>query len=72
MSTIKEVEKVVYTAKIHTTGGRDGGTAQSNDDRLTSRCQYRVLEVPVPIRSSSSRPAGRPVSKGLWELPPAS
>jgi len=35
MSTIQEVEKVVYTAKIHTTGGRDGGTAQSNDDRLS-------------------------------------
>ena len=24
MSTIQEVEKVVYTARIHTTGGRDG------------------------------------------------
>ena len=35
MSTIQEVEKVVYTARIHTTGGRDGGTAQSNDDRLS-------------------------------------
>lgn len=35
MSTIQEVEKVVYTAKIHTTGGRDGGMAQSNDDRLS-------------------------------------
>ena len=27
-------EKVLYTAKVHTTGGRDGGTSRSNDGRL--------------------------------------
>jgi lipoyl-dependent peroxiredoxin len=26
--------KVVYTAKVHTAGGRDGGTSRSSDDRL--------------------------------------
>ena len=28
-----QLEKVLYTAKVHTTGGRDGA-AQSDDDRL--------------------------------------
>jgi Ohr subfamily peroxiredoxin len=27
-------EKVVYTAKVHTTGGRDGGASRSDDGRL--------------------------------------
>lgn len=27
-------EKVIYTAKVHTTGGRDGGVSQSDDGRL--------------------------------------
>jgi osmotically inducible protein OsmC len=27
-------EKVLYTAKVHTTGGRDGGTSLSDDRRL--------------------------------------
>src|SRR6202050_1318561 len=27
-------EKVVYTAKVHTTGGRDGGASRSADGRL--------------------------------------
>jgi osmotically inducible protein OsmC len=26
--------KVLYTAKVHTTGGRDGGTSRSHDGRL--------------------------------------
>jgi len=31
MSTL---EKVFYTAKTHTTGGRDGGTSRTDDERL--------------------------------------
>ena len=27
-------KKVVYTAKVHTTGGRDGGASRSSDGRL--------------------------------------
>jgi osmotically inducible protein OsmC len=27
-------QKVLYTAKVHTTGGRDGGASRSNDGRL--------------------------------------
>ncbi len=29
-----KLEKVLYTAKAHTTGGRDGGVSRSDDGRL--------------------------------------
>ncbi len=29
-----QLEKVIYTAKAHTTGGRDGGTSRTSDGRL--------------------------------------
>jgi len=29
-----KLEKVLYTAKAHTTGGRDGGASRTDDDRL--------------------------------------
>jgi len=29
-----QAEKVIYTAKVHTTGGRDGGASRSDDGRL--------------------------------------
>jgi lipoyl-dependent peroxiredoxin len=29
-----QIEKVVYTAKAHTTGGRDGGSSRTSDGRL--------------------------------------
>ena len=29
-----QIEKVIYTAKAHTTGGRDGGVARTSDGRL--------------------------------------
>ena len=32
--TIPEIEKVLYTAKAHTTGGRDGGESRTSDGRL--------------------------------------
>lgn len=33
-STITPMEKVIYTAKAHTTGGRDGGASRTSDGRL--------------------------------------
>ena len=30
-------QKVLYTAKVHTTGGRDGGASRSDDGRLDIR-----------------------------------
>ena len=33
-SNITQIEKVLYTAKAHTTGGREGGTSRTSDGRL--------------------------------------
>jgi organic hydroperoxide reductase OsmC/OhrA len=32
--TITQIEKVLYTAKAHTIGGREGGTSRTSDGRL--------------------------------------
>ncbi|MGF7041397.1 organic hydroperoxide resistance protein [Mucilaginibacter lappiensis] len=32
--TIPQIEKVLYTGKTHTTGGRDGGSSRSSDNHL--------------------------------------
>ena len=37
MTTMTQVKKVLYTAKVHTTGGRDGGASRSDDGRLDIR-----------------------------------
>jgi len=29
-----QIEKIIYTAKAHTTGGRDGGTSRTSDGKL--------------------------------------
>lgn len=34
MSAMPKQQKALYTAKVHTTGGRDGGASRSDDDRL--------------------------------------
>ena len=34
MTTIPQLKKVIYTAKVHTTGGRNGGASKSNDGHL--------------------------------------
>jgi lipoyl-dependent peroxiredoxin len=33
-SSLAHLEKVLYTAKAHTTGGRDNGVSRSDDGRL--------------------------------------
>ena len=37
METIAQTKKVIYTAKTHTTGGREHGVAKSSDGRLDIR-----------------------------------
>src|SRR6202045_888021 len=32
--SITQIEKVIYTAKAHTTGGREGGASRTSDGRL--------------------------------------
>jgi lipoyl-dependent peroxiredoxin len=34
---MNQLEKVIYTAKTHTTGGRDGGLSRTSDGRLEVR-----------------------------------
>jgi osmotically inducible protein OsmC len=34
MITAPQLKKVLYTAKVHTSGGRNGGTSKSDDGRL--------------------------------------
>lgn len=34
VTSIPRFKKLVYTAKVHTTGGRDGGSSRSSDERL--------------------------------------
>ena len=36
-NTVTRREKVLYTARVHTTGGRDGGVSRSDDGRLDVR-----------------------------------
>lgn len=36
-NTVTKREKVLYTARVHTTGGRDGGVSRSDDGRLDVR-----------------------------------
>lgn len=33
-NTVMQIEKVLYTAKAHTTGGREGGVSRTSDGRL--------------------------------------
>jgi len=33
-NTITQIEKILYTARAHTTGGRDGGASRTSDGRL--------------------------------------
>ena len=35
--TITQIEKVLYTAKAHTTGGRDGGASRTSVGRLDAK-----------------------------------
>src|SRR5436190_24336021 len=37
LTSTAPAKRVLYTAKVHTTGGRDGGASRSNDGRLDIR-----------------------------------
>jgi Ohr subfamily peroxiredoxin len=37
MPVMTHVDKALYTARVHTTGGRDGGASRSDDGRLDIR-----------------------------------
>ena len=60
--TITQIDKVLYTAKVHTTGGRDGGASRTSDG-------HREVTLSVPGTpgtgthpSSTLLPVGPPAS----------
>lgn len=57
----KNIEKVLYTAKVHTAGGRDG-TAVSSDKRLDIKLSSPAPKAKAPTPSNCSPRAGRRAS----------
>ncbi len=58
------LEKVLYTGRTHTTGGRDG-SSRSSDGRLDIQLSSPGGRAAAPIRSNCLRQGGPPVS---WVL----
>ena len=57
-----KLEKVLYTAKAYTTGGREGGASRTDDGRLEVKLSIPGTRAPAPTPSSCLPLAGRPVS----------
>jgi lipoyl-dependent peroxiredoxin len=62
-------EKLLYTAKTHTTGGRENGRSRSSDGRLDIRLSVPGAPPAGPIRSSFLQRAGPPASKAQSASP---
>jgi hypothetical protein len=62
INTTQVEKKVVYAAKAHTTGGRDGGASRTSDGRLDENFHFRARPATAPIRSNCLPLAGPPVS----------
>ena len=56
---ITQIEKVLYTAKAHTTGGREGGTSRTSDGRLDVKLTVPGTPALAPIPNSYSPWAGQ-------------
>ena len=51
--TMTQIKKVLYTAKTHTTGGRESGVSRSSDGRLDIKLSTPDASgTSAPIRSS--------------------
>jgi lipoyl-dependent peroxiredoxin len=57
-----EIEKVLYAAKTHTSGGREGGVSRSSDGRLDVTFTPPGAPGSGTNPSNCSRLVGRPVS----------
>ncbi len=66
---MSENQKVLYTGKTHTTGGRDGAS-RSSDGRLDIKLSSPGSAGRGRTLSSFSPLAGRPASSARWALPP--
>jgi osmotically inducible protein OsmC len=53
------LDKVLYTAKAHTTGGRDGGASRTSDGHLDVKLSTWHLGAAAPTRNNCSLPIGR-------------
>jgi len=51
-NTTTQPVKLLYTAKAHTTGGREGGASRTSDGRLDVKFSVPGAPVTAPIRSS--------------------
>jgi Predicted redox protein, regulator of disulfide bond formation len=58
-------EKVIYTAKVHTTGGRVG-SSRSDDGKLDVKLTRPGTSALAPIQSNCSPRAGRPATSRRW------
>jgi len=65
-----DTTRVLFTAKVHTTGGRDGGASQSNDGRLDIKHSIPGTPGTGTNPSNYSPPVGRPVLRVRWVSPP--
>ena len=59
MGDITKIEKLLYTAKAHTTGGRDGGSSRTSDGHLDVSFPFLALLGRAPIPSSCLPRVGR-------------
>ena len=69
-NTATQSAKLLYTAKAHTIGGRDGGSSRSSDGRLDVKLFPAVREM-ARTPSSCLPPAGRPVSWARSNMSPS-
>jgi len=47
--SITQIERVLYTAKAHTTGGRDGGASRTSDGHLDVKLSLISQTTPAPL-----------------------
>jgi hypothetical protein len=60
---MSELKKVQYTAKAHTTGGRDGGASRSSAGRLDIKLSLAPARAPIP--SSCLLLGGRAMTRAV-------
>jgi len=66
-----QVEKILYTAKAHTTGGRDGGASLTDTAGCRLRCRSLARRAMAPTRNNCSLQAGRLASYRRLSWSPA-
>jgi organic hydroperoxide reductase OsmC/OhrA len=60
-----KIERVLYTARVHTTGGRDDAS-HSDDGRLDIKLSPPGITATAPTLNSCLAPAGQLVFLARW------